>query len=68
MVRLRPVDLGPRAFGILEYLSLWRVGVNEKEGMAVQFSAYPLPLDITLFALQVSPPVPRNLFELDSFP
>lgn len=68
MVRLKPVGVGPRAFGILEYLNLWRVVMNGREGMAAQFSAYPSPLDIILFALQVSPPVPRNLFELDSFP
>lgn len=59
---------GLGAEGILESLSLLGVVMNEREGMAAQSSTYPSPLDITLFALQVSPPVPRNLFGLDSFP
>lgn len=68
MVRLRPVGLGLRAVGILGSLSLLGMVVNEREGMAAQPSAYPSPSDVTLFALQVSPPVPRNLFGLDLFP
>lgn len=59
MVRLRPAGLGLGAVGVLESLGLlgWVV-VNEREGGAAQPSAYPLPLGLTLLALQVSPPVP----------
>lgn len=59
MVRLRPAGLGLGAAGILESLGLLGSGVvNEREGVSAQPSAYTFLLDITLFALQVSPPVP----------
>lgn len=64
MVRLRPGGLGLRAVGFLESLSLLGVVMNERDGVA----AYPSPSNVTLFALQVSPPVPRNISGLDSFP
>lgn len=59
MVRLRPAGLGLGAVGVLESLGLleWVV-VIEREGVAAQPSAYPLLLDLTLLALQVSPPLP----------
>lgn len=68
MVSLRPEGLGLRAVGILESWSLLGMVMNEREGMFVQPYASPSSLDITLFVLQVSPPVPRNLFGLDLLP